>query len=428
MQISTEKLPKGQLKITIELTPSEMKPHLERAAFLISAKTKIDGFRPGKAPYDVVVKNVGAEKIWQEAIDPAVQKTFVKAINDEKIVTVGSPQIDILKLAPNNPFIYTATISLLPKVEIDDYKNIKIKEKVINVSDEELNKAILNLQKMKHSEVLVDRAAKKDDKVEIDFKSFLEKVPVENGQQNKFPLVLGEKTFIPGFEDQLIGLKAGEVKKFQLRFPKEYHDKNLADKLVDFEVKVNAVYEVKLPELNDEFAKGIGNFKNLEELKTQLKDNLKHEAEHKEEHRLEEEMIQSLIKISKFDDIPELLINSELQKMIAELEQNIKNQGMNFEDYLKHINKKREELMIDFAPQAIERIKSALIIRQVAKDQKIEITDKDIEEEVKRLETAYADNDELKKQIQNPQYKDYLRNMLASKKTIDALKKVMITK
>ncbi|MBU1164819.1 trigger factor [Patescibacteria group bacterium] len=426
MQISTENLPKGQLKITIELTTDELKPHLERAAFLISKESKFDGFRPGKAPYDVVVKNVGQEKVLQEAIEPAVQKTFVKAINDKKIITVGSPQIDIIKMAPNNPFIYTATVSLLPKVEMGDYKNIKIKEKEVNVSDDELDKALKNLAKMRHTEALVDRAIKKDDKVEINFKSFLEKIPVEGGAQEKFPLVVGENTFIPGFEDQLIGMKAGQEKKFQLRFPKEYHDKNLSDKLVDFEIIVNAVYEVKLPQLNDDFAKGIGNFKNIEELKTQLKDNLKHEAKHKEERRVEEEMIQSLIKIAKFDDIPELLINNELQKMIAELEQNIKNQGMNFEDYLNHIKKKRDDLMIDFAPQAIERIKSALIVRQVAQDQKIEVTDNDIDEEIKRLETAYAGNEELKKQIQSPHYKDYLKNMLASKKTLDSLKKQIV--
>lgn len=428
MQVSVEKLPRSQVKLKIELSPDEMKPYLEKAAFLISEKTKISGFRPGKAPYDVVKAQVGEEKILQEAIEPAVQKTFVQALDQEKLITVGSPKIDILKLAPGNPFIYQATISLLPKVELGDYKSLKIKEKKIEVSDEEVNKALENLQKMRHSEVLVDRPAKKDDKVEIDFKTFLEKMPVEHGEQKKFPLVIGEGSFIPGFEDQIIGLKAGEEKKFSLRFPKNYHDKKLADRMVDFVVKVNSVYEIKLPELNDNFARSLGNFKNLEELTTQLKDNLKQEAQNKEDQRLEEEIIENLIKNSKFDDIPEILINTEAKKMISELEENIKRQGLNFEDYLQHLKKKREDMLLDFVQPAIKRVKGALVIKEVAKAENIKVEAKEVEEEIEKVLQAYQNDPKIKEQLQTRDYKNYLRNVLASRKVLDLLKKITIEK
>ncbi|MDP1747482.1 MAG: trigger factor, partial [Bacteroidota bacterium] len=208
----------------------------------------------------------------------------------------------------------------------------------------------------------------------MDFKTFVDKVAIENGSQKKFLVVIGEGTFIPGFEDQLVGMKEGEEKKFSLRFPKNYHDKNLADKMVDFEVKVNGVYEITLPELDDEFAQSIGNFKNVAELKKQMQDNLVHEAEHKEKHRLEDEILDEVIKISKFGEIPEILVNSETQKMVSELEENIKQQGLQFEDYLQHLKISRSNLLLEFAPQAVKRIKSALVIRVLAKEHNISVT------------------------------------------------------
>jgi len=400
MKSDIEKLPKGEIKIKIELTVEEMKPYLEKAAFLISEKVKISGFRPGKAPYDIVKTQVGEEKIWQEAIEPAVHKTLVEVLDKEKLPTIGSPKIDILKLAPNNPFIYQATVFILPDIELGDYKKNKIKRNKVEVKKEQMDKALEDLQKMKHSEIIVDRPAQKGDKVEIDFKTFLEKVLIDQGDQKKFPVVIGDKTFIPGFEDHLIGAKAGEEKKFSLKMPENYHDKKLANRTLDFEVKINGVYEISLPEINDDLAKGLGNFENLEDLKKQIQDNLK--------------------------QIPEVLINSESQKMISELEHNIQRQGLKFEDYLTHIKKKREDLLLDFTPNAIKRVKSALVIREIAKQEKIEITDKEIEQEVKQVLAAYENDSKAKEQITSKEYKDYLRNVLTSKKVIDSLKKEMV--
>jgi trigger factor len=426
MKIEVKKLDKGQIELTIEITVDEYRPFLEQAAKKISADTKIPGFRPGKANFELIKQKVGENEIWQKALEPAVQKTFLRALGQEKLITVGSPQIDVVKLAPNNPMIYKATVSLLPNVELGDYSKMKVNKKPVEVKDEQFEKAMSNVQKMHAKQTLVDRQAQKGDKVEIDFETFLDKVPIDQGKQEKFPIVIGEDTFIPGFEDQLIGLSKDETKEFQLEFPKNYHQKNMAGRLADFKVKMNAVYRMELPELNDDFAQSLGNFKTIREIEDEIKDNLKTETERKENQRLEEEIIDKIIDQSKFDEIPDLLIDSETKKMVQELEQNLVSQGLKFEDYLNHLKKKREDLFLDFVPQAIKRIKSALTIRKIREKENIKADDKEIEAEIEKIKTIYAGNPEIEKNLNQPAYRDYLRNILAARKVIEHLKSVMV--
>ena len=429
MKIEQKKVERGEVELTIELSPEEYQPFLQNAAEQISKEKNIAGFRPGKASLGIVIQQVGAQAVWQQALEPAIQKTFTKAIEQEKLLTIGSPQIDVVKLAPDNPVIYKATIALLPSLELADYSKIKIKAKPVEVAEDEIKKTLNNLQKSRAKESAVDRASKTGDKVEIDFETFLDKIPVDKGKQEKFPLTIGEKTFIPGFEEKITGLKKGDTKEFQLKFPETYHQKNLAGRLVDFKIKVNEVYQLDLPELNDEFAKSLdGEFKTFKDLETRIKHDMTYQKEHKAQHELEEEMIDKVITQSIFGDIPNLLVDSETKKMIQELEQNITAQGLQFDDYLMHLNKKREDLLLEFAPQAIKRVKSALIMREVAKVEKIDADEKEIEEEIQKMLAAYASNPEIAKQIDTPQYRDYTRNVLAAKKVMDHIKSAMVDK
>lgn len=426
MKTELKKLPRGQVELTIELSVAEYQPFLEQAAKKISETTKIPGFRPGKANFELIKQKVGEAEIWQQALEPAVQKTFLKALDEQKLITVGSPQIDIIKLAPQNPVIYKATINLLPKVELGNYKKIKITKKPVEVKEETIKKALTNLQKMRAKETLVNRKAQKGDKVEIDFETFLDKIPLDHGKNKKFPLVIGETTFIPGFEDQLIGLSENETKSFQLKFPENYHQKNLAGRLVDFKVKMNAVYNLELPPLNDNFAKGLGQFQTIKEVEEKIEENLKTDAERKENQRLEEEIIEKIIDQSKFEEIPDILIDSEAKKMVEELEHNLSHQSLKFEDYLAHLKKTKEDLILDFVPQAIKRVKSAIIIRKVRETENIEVANTEIEDEIQKTLEAYDNDSEIKKNITQPAYRDYLRNILAARKVMDYLKSVMV--
>jgi trigger factor len=426
MKTEVKNLPRGQAELTVELSAEEYQPYLEIAVKKISEQIKIPGFRPGKAGFDIIKAKVGEAEIWQEALEPAVKKTLFAALTEQKLDTVGQPQVDVIKMAPGNPVVYKATVSLLPETKVDDYKKIEIKKKPIIVKDDEIKKILANMQKMRAKEALVDRPAQAGDKVEIDFDTFLDKIPIDNGQHKKFPVVIGDNTFIPGFEDQLIGLKKDETKTFQLKFPENYFQKNLAGKLVDFKVTVLAVFQRDLPALDDDFAKTLGQFKTLKETEDKIRENLEHEAEHAEEHRQEEELIDKLIAASSFGDIPDLLVSSESQKMMEEMEYNVQSQGLEFTDYLTHLKKTREELLLDFAPQAIKRVKSALLVREIGLAENISASEEEIGQEIEKTLAQYGRDPEIEKNINAPAYRGYLRNVLLSKKTMDRLKELLI--
>jgi len=428
MKVEIKKIERGQIELTIEIDVEQYQLFLQKAAEAISQVIKIPGFRPGKASFDIVKKQVGEGKIWEEAIEPAVQKTFVQALDQEKLITVGSPNIEIVKLVPGNPVVYKATIAILPQVTLGDYSQLNVKTNSVVIADKPIDEALTDLQHRRAKETLENRPAKNGDKVEIDFEVFVDNVPIENGAQKNYPLVLGEGSFIPGFEENVIGLKKDDTKEFKLKFPKDYHQKNIAGKQAEFKINIRGVYNLDLPKLDDEFAKGFGPFKTLEELKKQIGDNLKHDAKHKEDHRVEDEIFDKIIEKSKFDDIPDILLNSEAKKMVEELAQNLESQGVKFIDYLAHLKKSEADLLLEFAPQAVRRVKGALVTRAVSEKQAIKVEDKDIEEELKKTLANYGSNVDVEKQINTPEYKGYIKNILAARKVLQHLKDTMVEK
>lgn len=348
MNITKKDLEKNQVELSIEVSLEEMKPHLEKAAEKMSKKTKLPGFRPGKAPYELVKNKFGEMAIYQEALDMIISDSFYKAITREKIASVGQPEIKVEKIAPGNPLSYTATVALLPKVTLGEWQTLSIKKKSIKASQEDMAKTLEQLQNMQVKESSVERAAKKGDKVEVNFEVLIEKVVIEGGKNPKYPMVIGEGRMIPGFEDKIIGMKKDDKQEFELSFPKEYFQKNLAGKRATFKVKLLSVAERELPKLDDEFAKLMG-MKTIDELKTQLSNNIKQDKESKEKQRVEGEAIQAIVKQAKIEDVPEKLIDSEVHKMSHELEHSISQQGMDMAGYLKSIKKTQEDLKKRFS-------------------------------------------------------------------------------
>lgn len=428
MKADIKKLEKSQLEITIEVSPEEVRPYLEKAAIKISQEAKIPGFRPGKAPYEMIKQKFGEMAIMQEAIDDIISKTYYQTLKENEIVSIGQPKIDIEKMAPENPFVYKATISTLPKITLGDYSSIKLSPKKVEVKDDEVNKVIEDIRTMRATSALTDRAAKTGDRLEINFDIFIDNVPIENGQHKKYPITLGEGRFIPGFEEQLAGLKTGDTKEFELKFPEEYFQKNLANKKALFKVTCNAVYEVTLPKVDDDFAKDISaqQFKTVQELKDSVKKNLEEEQKMKENQRLEVEMMDKIIAISKFEPLPEVLVHGEVHKMLHELEHNIEDQGFKFEDYLKNINKTEEELEKELMPQAEARVKSSILAREIYQEQKIEVREDEVEKEIEEMVKRYSGNPEARKQLESETYKDYIRNMIGNRKVMEYLKNIII--
>jgi len=420
---TSKKLPKSQLEISVTITADELKPFVDQAILELSQQTKIEGFRPGKVPYDILKQRIGEMKIYEEAAALAVEKSYVEIIQKEKVEPLGSPKIDFEKLAPGNDFTYKATVNLIPEVKIGDFKSIKIKEKDIKITDEEVDRVIDELRNMRATEVLEDKPIEKGDKAEVDFDVIRDNVPIDGGTQKKYPLVIGSNAFIPGFEDNLIGLKANEEKSFDLSFPEKYHNKNLAGKPATFKIKVLSVFKRTMPEANDELATSMGQ-KSLAELKEAILHNLEHEEHHKEEERIEVELLDKLIDKSQFGEIPDILITSEVNKMLQEMESNLLREGLKFDEYLKHLGKTVEQMKLDFVPQAIKRIKGALLTRAIFFQEKIEIPENEIDRELEAMTRAYAQHPEMAKNLQTPEYRDYIRNMIGNRKVVEILKAV----
>ncbi|NQT49508.1 trigger factor [Candidatus Kuenenbacteria bacterium] len=433
MKVTKSDLPKAQAELIVELSHDELKPYLENAAVEFSKNKKIQGFRPGKAPFDLVVKEVGEMTVYQSAASQAIQGTIYKVLEEQNLEIVDQPTIEVQKLAPGNPFTYKATVSLVPNIEVCEYSTIKVKPlEKIKIEEKEIEKVLNDLKKMKGKEVLENKSAENGDKAELDFETFVDNVAIEGGQAKKHQLVLGEGRMIPGFEENVLGMKKDEEKEFKLTFPKEYHEKTLQNKEATFKIKVTAVFKIEQPELNDEFAKELG-LPTLDALKKNIKTNLTQEKESKDKQRQELELIEHLVEKSKFEDIPDELINQETHKMLHELQDNIAKQGMKFEDYLTHIKKTEADMRLDFTPDAIKRVKTALIIRLIAKKENIKVEDKDVEEEIERTLANYKMNpgyaaqlDELEKNLRSDNARHYFVNFLTNRKTMEFLKEKII--
>lgn len=422
MKVEKKDLEKSQIELTVELSVEEFQPHIERGAEKVSREVKIDGFRPGKVPFDVLKKKIGEMTILEEAGNLAINKTLGQVISENsQRQAVGQPQVSITKLAPGNSFEYKVIFSVLPEIKLGDYKNVKTKTKKVEVSDEEVEKVIEQLKEAQVKEVLVEREVKENDKALVDIEIFLDKVPVENGQAKGVAIVVGKNYIVPGFDKNIIGAKKGEARDFSLPYPDDYHMAHLAGKRAEFKVKVGDVYEREYPEVNDDFAKNFG-LKNAEELHKNIKTSLNNEKQQKEDQRVEIEIMDKIISQTKFGDLPELLINSEIKTMIAELEQSVVSQGGKFEDYLSSIKKTRDQLSLDFSPDAVKRVKSALIIREISEIEKIEASSKEVEEKIDELLKQYKGYEKVEARIKEPGYANYLKNIISNKKVVEKLR------
>ena len=421
MQITKKDLPQSQIELSVILSVDEFNPYIKKATIKISQEIKIDGFRPGKAPFNILKSKIGDMTIVEEASRLAINGTMDKIIADNIDGTpVGSPQINITKLAPDNPLEYKIILVLLPKIELGEYKNLKIQKEVLEVEEKEIEKMIEKLREMRVVESIAEKSIENGDKIIVNIEMFLDKVPIEGGQSKETNLIIGKDYIIPGFDKQLIGLKKLDVKEFKLPYPTEHHMKNLAGKMVDFKVTVKEVYERKLPEFNDEFARTLG-LNNVLILKENIRKSIQAEKEQKVKQELEIKIIDKIIEKTKFSDIPEMLVNNEVTSLISELEYNVQSQGGKFEDYLSSMKKTRDQLTLDWLPQALKRVKGSLLIREIAIREKIEANDVEIAKKQEDLLKQYKGQKNIEDKIDTSEYKAYLKNVITNEKIMKKL-------
>ncbi|MEK7139432.1 MAG: trigger factor [Patescibacteria group bacterium] len=428
MEIIKRIVSPAQVKLTITLTPEELRPFLVKAAEALATEHPFAGFRPGKAPYDIVKQQLGEMTIYRRSIDNAISKTLFAALEKEmpNAEVVGQPQVDIEKLAPANPLIYVATITLLPEVVLPDISKIKVDKKEVKADPAEVQRTLDMLCSSRVIETASTTPLAKGDKAVVALTVAIDHVVIEGGSHPNYPLVIGESHFIPGFEEQLVGMKAGEKKEFKLSFPKGYHEKNLAGKLADFTVEVKETFARQLPEINDAFATNFGQ-KTAVDLKALIEGNAKTEAEAKEHQRQELAMLDALVAKATFSDLPETLVEAESHRMVHELEHSIEQQGLKFADYLAHLKKTEDELRKDFHDDAKKRVQVALAIQAVAKTNNLTVAPEAIDAEVAAAAAQYAQNPEVMENVKSASYRRYVANTLLNRQVIAWLRDKILT-
>lgn len=428
--VINKKLEDSKLVFKVEIPFFDYEKHIRKAAEHISEHINIAGFRKGKAPYDVVAKNVGEMGIYEEALQDIIEEAYKKLLASQEIKEkiFFEPDIKVEQLVPQNPIIFNVEYMLMPEITLGKYKGLNIKKEEVNTNSEEFKAKVKNtiseLQNSKSTKIEVDKAIEINDQVTLNMDLYLNGVILEDGSVKDYTQVMDTKMFIPGFVENLVGLKKGDKKEFELLFPEDYFDKKVAGKKILFKVEVLKVFKIEKPELNDEFAKGFA-FDKYEDLVKQIENNIKDETDYKETDKKTIEMIDAIIKDSKFSTIPERLIELETKKMLEELKNNLSQSGMDFEKYKEAIKKSEEELLTEFKPKAEERLKMALIIDKIGEEENIIVTDEEINKEIEDAKNYYKnhpDYENIKNNLEQPAYRTQLDRMLKNEKTVKLLR------
>lgn len=421
MKVTTEKVD-GKIKLTVEVEKELLEKAAENVYKKVAPSVKIAGFRPGKAPRNLIEKEIGQDRFQAEILDEVLPQTYYKAIIQEKLEVAGAPEVKVLKFVPTDGLTYEATVEVMPEIKLPDLSKIKVKNETVKVTDEEINETLKDLTKQFSKPEVVERAAKAGDRVEINFEGFLDGVAFEGGKSENYPLVLGSKQFIPGFEEQLEGMKSTEEKEIKVTFPKEYHAENLAGKEVSFKVKMNQIEEIIMPEVTDELAKMVGPFETLDALKEDIKKELQRTKETQEKKRVEDAILEEMVKGAKFD-APSSLVHQEVHRLMHEAEQNLAYSGLTLDKYLEMTKTTKEKLEEEMKPEAEKRVKVGLLLTEVAKEQKFAASDKEISEAITK-KTEYLPEDQ-KKQAEDfydsHDGRHQVENMIIGQKVIDYL-------
>lgn len=413
----TENKNEVKLEFTIEAKKFDeaiMKVYQKSARYF-----NIPGFRKGKAPFNIVERMYGDEIFYEDAFNELVPSIYEKEIEDNKIEAVSKPEINIVKMKKGEDLVFTALVQTKPEVKLGKYKGIELKKVEYPVTDEDVEHELAHVQEHNARIITVeDRPVQDKDIAVIDFQGFVDGKAFEGGKAEKHELEIGSKTFIPGFEDQVIGMKVGEEKDINVKFPEDYFSKDLAGKDATFKVKLHEIKEKQLPALDDEFAKDVSEFDTLKDYKTSIKEKKQAQNDDKAKHETENLAIEAVSNETKID-IPSGMIETEIDAMIRDLEQQLSYQGINLDQYLKIMNKTRKEVEENYKEQAEKNVKSRLILEAIIKEEKIESTDEEINAKIKEMATNYGrKEEELSK---NEALKEYIANTIKTEKAIELI-------
>ncbi len=414
----------SQVEIKIKADAAEFKPYLERAARDLTKAKALSGFRPGKAPLSAVIEKFGTERVIQAAVEKAVPRLFVEAILANDIEALGRPKTSIEDADLTSGLSFNAVVDILPKINLGDPKNISLIRRSTKIDRDRIDAELKYLAKSRSTYLDVTRPAKNGDTVTVDFNVLMDGKPMEGGSSKNHPVHIGEGHFIPDFENKIVGIQTGDNREFAMNFPEDYAHKDLRGKSATAKVKAHNVQRRIIPEINDAFAKSLGEFKSLQDLKDKLWDNLQQELVHKEEDRLKGELADKLAEISTFSALPSSLIEKEIDRRLAELSQMLKMQQKSLDEYLKIQQKTLEEIRGELRGPAEKTVKVSLALREFAKQESIDVADEEIEAKMQEFLQLYEKPADNSRKYNRDNLRNSITSTLRNQKTLDRLEEL----
>lgn len=407
----------GDAKFTIEFTAEEFEAARVKAYQENKNQFTIDGFRKGKAPRSIIEKRYG-DVFAEDAINDMLADGYPNALDELDIEVIDQPRMEFGKIEKDEPFTVTVTVAVYPEVEVKDYKGIELEKVDAEVTDEDVNTEIENLRKRNARMVTVDREVKDGDHIILDYKGFVGDEQFEGGTAEGYPLVIGSGSFIPGFEDQLIGAKKDEEVEVKVTFPEEYHAEELAGKEAVFKCVVHEVKEEELPELDDEFAKDVSEYDTLEELKKETKEDLTKRKSAWAENQMKDKAVEIVCENNDIE-IPAVMIDDEISQMIRELDMQLSQQGLSFQQYLQFLGKDMMAFREEVKDDAERRVKMRMVIRAIVDAEAIVATEEEIEKELELLGIQYGLETDKVKEMVGEKNLEYIGQDVKMKKAVD---------
>lgn len=420
MKTTTKKLSDTRVEVKVTLDANDLQSAREKALARLATNLKVQGFRKGKVPVELVEKNVPENEVNNEILDVAVRTTMPAAFESSKQTPIAIEHVNVSKYVPGESAEFVATAEVLPDVKLGDFKKLKAEMPKTEPTKAEVQEIIDNILNAYSEKVVVKRAAQDGDEVIIDFVGKRDGEAFPGGSAKDYHLVLGSKTFIPGFEEGIIGHSSGDKFDLEVTFPKNYGEKSLAGKKAVFETLVKQVNEIQKPKEDDELAKKCGDFKTMDELRADIKKNLETQNRHRANEQYREALVAELVKSSKVA-APEILIEDQMRFIRDDMRRNAASRGMQLEDYIEAAGQKFEEWEKEARKVAEERVKASLVLQILAREQKIEASDEEVAAKVAELKDLYQKSKEAMENLKKPEVRQDIKNRLIIDKTMDFL-------
>ncbi|CCX89271.1 trigger factor [Clostridium sp. CAG:590] len=428
MSLTVENLEKNMAKLTITVPADEFIEAMKASYNKQKGKISVPGFRKGKVPQAYLEKMYGPEMFYEDAANTCMESSYPGALDECGLDVVSRPQIDVTQMEKGKDFIYTATVAVKPEVTLGEYKGVEVEKVDAEVTDEDVQAELLNVQKQNSRTIPVeDRAAKMDDEVTIDFEGFVDGEAFEGGKGENYQLTLGSHSFIDTFEDQIVGKNIGEEFDVNVTFPEDYQAEDLAGKPAVFKCKLNGIKETELPELDDEFASEVSEFDTLDEYKADLKATLKVKKEKAAKNTKESLVIDQIIENSTME-IPDAMLDTTKEQMLNEFSQQLSYQGLSVDQYFQFTGMTKEKFLETSTPEAERRIKSRLVLEAIAKAEDIQVSEEELNDELKKMADMYQMDLEQLTGLVGDSEKDAIKQDIAVQKAVDLVTEAAVEK